>query len=249
MRELPLLLVPGLMCDHTVWDPLRPYLATQRAWRVVDHGSADSLHQMAIQLLDSAPPQFVVGGHSMGARVVLEAIRLAPERIAGVALLDTGYLPKLPGTAGEEEVRKRLRLLQIAQDEGVRVMAREWVQGMVHPDRLQDHELIERILAMFDCKTADIFAKQIHALIHRPDATDVLKSIRVPALILCGQQDAWSPPAQHEAMHQLVPHGSLAIIAHAGHMAPMESPAAVAEAMSGWLAQCDAFEPSVEKGR
>ena len=248
MRELPLLLVPGLMCDHTVWDPLRPHMETQSECRVVDHGSADSLLDMAIQLLKDAPPQFVVAGHSMGARVVLEAVRLAPERIAGVALLDTGYLPKLAGAAGEEEVRKRFKLLQMAQDEGVRVMAREWVQGMVHPDRLADHELIERILAMFDRKSADIFAKQIHALIHRPDATEVLKSIHVPTLILCGQQDAWSPPAQHEAMHQLVPQAVLEVIAHAGHMAPMETPPPVAAAMSRWLTRCEAAGgPAAEK--
>jgi pimeloyl-ACP methyl ester carboxylesterase len=238
MGGLPLVFVPGLMCDHTVWDPLLPYVSAQHACRVVDHGDADSLVQMAVQLLQHAPPKFLLAGHSMGARVVLEVLRLAPERIGGVALLDTGYLPKLSGPAGEEEIRKRLRLLEIARAEGVRVMAGEWVQGMVHPDRLNDHELMERILVMFERKSADIFAKQIHALIHRPDATEVLKSIHVPTLILCGQQDTWSPPAQHEAMHLLTPHSALEVIADAGHMAPMEKPHEVAVAMSRWLARC-----------
>lgn len=238
MVGLPLVFVPGLMCDHTVWDPLLPYMPAQHPCRVVDHGDADSLVQMAVQLLKDAPPKFLLAGHSMGARVVLEVLRLAPERIGGVALLDTGYLPKLSGAAGEEEISKRYRLLQIAQTKGVRVMASEWVQGMVHPDRLNDHELIERILAMFERKSADIFVKQIHALIHRLDATEVLASIHVPTLILCGQQDTWSPPAQHEAMHQLAPHGALEVIADAGHMAPMEKPLEVAAAMSRWLARC-----------
>jgi len=157
MGALPLILVPGLMCDHTVWDPLQPYLPVQNASRVVDHGDANSLVQMAMQLLQHAPPKFLLAGHSMGARVVLEVVRLAPERVSGVALLDTGYLPKASGSAGEEEVRKRQRLLQIANHDGVRVMARDWVQGMVHPDRLIDHELIERILAMFERKDAEIF--------------------------------------------------------------------------------------------
>ena len=238
MVALPLLLVPGLMCDHTVWDPLLPHMPAHNACRVVDHGDADSLVQMAVQLLQHVPPKFLLAGHSMGARVVLEVLRLAPERIGGVALLDTGYLPKLSGAAGEEEISKRFRLLQIAQAKGVRVMAGEWVQGMVHPDRLNDHELIERILVMFERKSADIFAKQIHALIHRLDATEVLASIHVPTLILCGQQDTWSPPAQHEAMHQLVPHGALEVIADAGHMAPMEKPHEVVAAMTRWLALC-----------
>ena len=238
MGALPLILVPGLMCDHTVWDPLQPYLPAQNSSRVVDHGDANSLVQMAMQLLQHAPPKFLLAGHSMGARVVLEVVRLAPERVSGVALLDTGYLPKASGSAGEEEVRKRQRLLQIANHDGVRVMARDWVQGMVHPDRLIDHELIERILAMFERKDAEIFSKQIHALIQRPDATEVLQSLRVPTLILCGQQDTWSPPVQHQAMHALVPHGTFEVIDHAGHMAPMEKPQEVADAVARWIAQC-----------
>jgi pimeloyl-ACP methyl ester carboxylesterase len=193
---------------------------------------------MAVQLLKAAPSQFLIAGHSMGARVALEVVRLAPERVGGVALLDTGYLPKASGSAGEEEVGKRLKLLHKAQTEGVRAMAHEWVQGMVHPDRLADEALIERILSMFERKNAEIFAKQIHALIHRPDATQVLSSLRVPSLILCGQQDAWSPPSQHEAMHQLAPQAAFEVIAHAGHMAPMEMPSEVAAAITRWLERC-----------
>jgi pimeloyl-ACP methyl ester carboxylesterase len=238
MSDLPLLLVPGLMCDHTVWDPLVPELRTLHACTVVDHGQADSLVQMASQILRDAPPQFCLAGHSMGARVGLEVLRLAPDRVAGVALLDTGYLPKLTGAAGEEEVGKRMNLLQIAQEKGVRAMAHEWVQGMVHPDRLRDAALMEDILQMFDRKSADIFAKQLHALIHRPDGSDVLARIGVPTLIACGRQDAWSPPAQHESMHKLVPHAQLHIYEEAGHMAPMEKPAAVAESILQWLARC-----------
>jgi pimeloyl-ACP methyl ester carboxylesterase len=238
MSDLPLLLVPGLMCDHTVWDPLVPQLRTLHACTVVDHGQADSLVQMASQILRDAPPQFCLAGHSMGARVGLEVLRLAPDRVAGVALLDTGYLPKLTGAAGEEEVGKRMNLLQIAQEKGVRAMAHEWVQGMVHPDRLRDAALMEDILQMFDRKSADIFARQLRALIHRPDGSDVLARIGVPTLIACGRQDAWSPPAQHESMHKLVPHAQLHIYEEAGHMAPMEKPAAVAESILQWLARC-----------
>ena len=171
----------------------------------------------------------------MGGRVVLEALRIAPQRIAGVALMDTGYLAKLEGQAGESEVAKRLALLQIAQAQGVRAMAKEWVKGMVHPERLQDGVLIDQILDMFDRKNSDIFARQLLALIHRSDATDVLKAIQVPCLILCGQQDSWAPPSQHEEMMQYVPHATMSVIASAGHMVTMEKPQAVAEAMNNWL--------------
>ncbi|MFY8054479.1 MAG: alpha/beta fold hydrolase [Limnohabitans sp.] len=236
MPALPLMLIPGLMCDRAVWEPLLPWLAKDRECRMVDHGQADSLVQMAKQLLQDAPPHMVLAGHSMGARVALEVLRLAPERVKGVALLDTGYLPKPAGEAGEEEARKRFHLLKIAQEQGVRAMANEWVQGMVHPDRLSDAPLVESILAMFERKDAHIFACQINALLNRPDGSDVLRAIKVPALLMCGKQDAWSTPAQHQAMNALATHATFEVIDDAGHMAPMERPEPVALAMQRWLA-------------
>lgn len=239
MTGIPLVLVPGLMCNHVVWDPLLPWLAPQRVCTVADHGDADSLTAMAERLLHSAPEHMVLAGHSMGARVVLEALRLAPRRIHGVALLDTGYLPRPAGAAGLEEERKRMALLEVARQHGVRAMAREWVQGMVHPARLSDTVLIAQILAMFAEKSATIFEHQIRALLNRRDGTPVLQAIGVPALVLCGAQDSWSPLAQHQAMQALVPAASLAVIDEAGHMAPMEQPQAVAQALLQWLVRCD----------
>jgi len=204
---------------------------------VIDYQGANTLVHMAELLLSQAPDQFLLAGHSMGGRVALEVLRMAPQRVSGVILMDTGYLPKVAGAVGEEEVRKRLALLQIAQEQGVRAMAQEWVKGMVHPARLTDQSLIGDILDMFDRKNSDIFARQLLALIHRPDATPVLQALTMPTLILCGAQDAWSPPSQHIEMHQFVPHAQLAVIENAGHMATMEKPEAVAVAMSNWLSK------------
>lgn len=235
MNALPLVLVPGLMCDHTVWEPLLPFMDTSQTCQMIDHQNANSLSRMAEQLLEVSPPKFVMAGHSMGGRVALEVLRMAPDRVAGVALMDTGYLAKLGGEAGELEVSKRLVLLEIAQSKGIRAMAQEWVKGMVHPNRLADKALIETILKMFETKNSDIFARQLLALIFRKDATDVLKSISVPTLILCGRQDAWTPPSQHEEMLQYVPLAAMSVIEDSGHMSTMEKPQAVAEAMNQWL--------------
>jgi pimeloyl-ACP methyl ester carboxylesterase len=236
MQAEPLLLVPGLMCDHAVWEPLLPTLRAGRACTVVDHGMADSLPRMARQLLDAAPDRFAIAGHSMGARVALEVLRQAPERVTRVALLDTGYQARANGVAGEEEARKRHALLALAREQGVRAMATAWVQGMVHPARLADAPLIDAILTMFERKSADVFACQIRALLARPDASDVLASLQVPTLILCGRQDGWAPVAQHEAMQRLAPGSVLNVVEDAGHMAPMERPEAVTGALVNWLA-------------
>jgi pimeloyl-ACP methyl ester carboxylesterase len=232
-----LLLVPGLMCNDAVWAPVMPFIAHAAHCQVVDHGSANSLPQMAAQLLRAAPDRFALAGHSMGARVAIEVYRQAPERVTRIALLDSGYMPLAAGDAGQAEKDKRAQLLHIAQTQGVRRMASVWVQGMVHPDRLSDAALIEAIVAMFERKSAATFQAQIQALLTRPDARPVLQSLNVPTLIACGDQDLWAPLAQHQAMQALVAHARLAVWADAGHMAPMERPQAVADTLLDWLGE------------
>lgn len=235
MTPHTLLLVPGLMCDHAVWAPVLPLLSQDRVCIVVDHGQADSLPAMAQQILATAPPVFAVAGHSMGARVALEVARLAPERVRGLALLSTGYTARPAGQAGEDEATKRQALLNLAREQGLRAMARVWLQGMLPPDRLTDPDLVEACLAMFDRKTVGIFAAQIRALLSRPDASEVLRGVGVPTLVLCGRLDSWAPPVQHQAMQALVDGAVLDVLDNAGHMVPMERPQAVADAMLRWL--------------
>ncbi len=231
-----LVLVPGLMCDASAWGDV-PSGLPEFDCCLVDHGHADSLEEMAKQLLVHAPKRFALAGHSMGGRVALEVMRIAPERVTHLGLFDTGHLPKPLGEAGEQEVRKRMSLLDIARMQGVRTMAREWVQGMVAPQRLDDTALIEAIIDMFARKNADIFEKQLHALIHRPDATPVLQALKVPTLVLCGALDAWSPPLQHQAMADCIPaRPSIVSIPQSGHMVMQEQPQAVVQTMRQWLA-------------
>lgn len=192
---------------------------------------------MAELVLEQAPGHFALAGHSMGGRVALEVVRRAPERVARLALLDTGFLARPAGDDGGLEAAKRYALLQLAQTQGVSAMAHAWVQGMVHPDRLRDTLLIDTITSMFACKSADIFACQIQALLNRPDASDVLRTLSVPTMLLCGAQDTWSPPSQHAQMQSLVPRAQLRVVGAAGHMAPMERPEAVAQCFIHWLGQ------------
>ncbi len=233
---MQLVLVPGLMCDHAVWQPLFPYLdCTEQDILIAEHGNANSLTKMAELILASAAPRFAIAGHSMGGRVALEVMRLAPERVLKIALLDTGHTPKPAGDSGDVERTKRLTLLAVAREQSVRAMAMQWVQGMVHPDRLQDTPLIESIVAMMARKSADVFAAQIEALLNRPDAAPVLRAIQVPTLIALGRQDSWAPLNQHEAMQSLLPSCKLQVVEDAGHMCPMERPRETAQVLNAWL--------------
>ena len=237
MSQAPLLLVPGLMCDHTSWAPMLPYLNPQIAHTTIEHGDTDSLVAMAERILENAPAVFDLAGHSMGGRVALEVMRLAPQRVRRLALLGTGYRAKESGEAGAEELRKRQDLLDIARTQGVRAMAAEWVKPMVAPSRLSDPIFVEQIIAMICRKSEDIFKRQIKALLDRPDASDVLSQVQTPTLVMAGAFDSWATPAQHQEIANLIPaRPEVAVIGPSGHMMLMEEPQLVAHHFNQWLA-------------
>jgi pimeloyl-ACP methyl ester carboxylesterase len=233
MKEV--VLVPGLLCDANVWQPQIRALSDIARFQVSEHGSQDSLPGMARTILKSAPARFALAGHSMGGRIAIEVMRIAPERVTALGLFDTGYTPLAPGAEGEKEAAGRHELLAIARREGMRVMGRKWLQGMVHPSRLGDTALIDGVLDMFESKSPEIFAAQIHALLSRPDGTSVLPTIMCPTLVLCGHEDAWSPPQRHIDIASRIAGSTFVDIPECGHMSTMERPEAVSQAMRTWL--------------
>lgn len=235
MSRYTLALIPGLLCDATVWADMQRELPSAVATWVAEHGELKSLPAMAQSALQHAPAgPLVVAGHSMGGRVALEMYRQAPERVVGLALLDTGYLPQAAGERGEAERAQRFALIDRARREGMRSAAREWARDMVHPQQ-RDTPLFESIIEMIARRTPDIWLAQATALLARPDASALLSTIRVPTVLACGRQDSWSPVAQHEQMAARIPNAQLRIIEAAGHMAPMEQPAATASVIVDWL--------------
>jgi pimeloyl-ACP methyl ester carboxylesterase len=239
-----LLLLPGLLCDRAAWAPMLPHVQRIAECSVPDYANETSLGAMAERVLANAPLKFAVAGHSMGGRVGLEIVRRAPGRVERLALLDSGCHARPTGAAGDAERAGRLALLATAREHGMRTMAGTWVQPMVHPERLADTVLIDAILDMFARRTPQQFAGQIEALLDRPDATDVLRAATCPALVLCGREDSWATPPQHEEMAALMAGSQLTIIERCGHMAPMERPDAVGAALAAWLqAKPDASAP------
>ena len=89
-----LVLLPGLLCDAAVWHPQVEALRSLAQCHVVDYGTRHSLRAMAEEVLATAPArQFALAGHSMGGRVAFEVMRLAPQRVARLALMDTASHP------------------------------------------------------------------------------------------------------------------------------------------------------------
>jgi pimeloyl-ACP methyl ester carboxylesterase len=226
-------LLCGLLCDEVVWQAQAKALAREYDVRVVSFlDGEDSMAAMADRVLAGAPDRFALAGHSMGGRVALEVVRRAPERIERLALLDTGYEGPAPGEADRRGV-----LVDQAQREGIDAIAAAWGLPMLAPEHRTDPVLTQAVFDMVARMSPAIYAAQTRALLGRPDAGDVLRSVACPTLVLCGQQDGWSPPERHLRMAELLPPPPLVrLVEDCGHMAMMEQPEAVLDALREWLA-------------
>jgi pimeloyl-ACP methyl ester carboxylesterase len=222
-----LLLLPGLLCDKTIWREEADSLRELADIAIPDFRYVRSIEAMARVALDMAPERFSLAGHSLGGRVALEIFRMAPHRVDRLAVMDTGVHPR---SAGEEA--KRQELIDLARSSGMRALAARWLPPMLHPDHMA---MLEPLTEMVERSTPATFENQQRALLDRPDARPVLSKIQCPALVLCGRQDAWSPVAQHEQIAAGIPHSRLIIVEDSGHMAPFEQPEAVTSALRDWL--------------
>jgi len=103
---LPIVLVPGLNCSARLYADQIPAL-----WRfgpvfVADHTRDDTIPAIARRILAAAPPRFALAGLSMGGYISFELMRQAPERVAKLALLDTGVRAESPE---QTQMRELLR--------------------------------------------------------------------------------------------------------------------------------------------
>jgi pimeloyl-ACP methyl ester carboxylesterase len=227
-----LLLLSGLLCDETVWVEAAQELASAADVQIVSFEGFDSIQAMAEHALLTAPPQFLVAGHSMGGRVALEIFRQAKERVLGLALLNTGVHPLRAG-----EIESRGRLVKLAQERGMSAVAADWLPPMMGASLARIAQVMPKLQAMVERQSAESFAAQTKALLARPDAVRVLSTIEVPTLLASGTADSWSPLIQHEEIRRQISEATLVAIDDAGHMAPAEQPHAVAAALRAWIDQ------------
>ncbi len=224
-----ILLIPGLICDAHVWQGCVDALAGHDVV-VADVSTQTSLTAMAEDLLAHHPGDLIVAGHSMGGRVAMEMARITPDRLRGLALLNTGMAPLKDG-----ELPKREAIIAFAHDKGMAALADHWLPGMMAAGMPPDPGVMAGLRAMVCRITPDQHERQIRALIARPDAALTLGAWTGPMLLITGRQDIWSPIAQHEAIAALCPQARLEIIEEAGHFAPVEQPAQVAALISAWV--------------
>jgi len=230
MSKIPLVLFPGLLCDQELWrDQVAALQDIATPW-VADFTQDDTVVKMVQRALQNAPPKFALAGLSMGGYCAIEAMRQAPERVICLALLDTNAVAYTP-----EQVASRRELMELAKKGEFLGITPRFLPLFLHPDRLSDAVLVERVMLMARRVGKEAFLRQQKALIERPDLRLELPRIKCPTLILCGRQDQLTPLAMHEEMKVLVPGATLEIIENCGHLSTMEQPDSVNEVLRKWL--------------
>ena len=228
---LPLLLLPGSLCDQRLFGAQVEYFSRFREVFVGDFIGCDSIQGMAVKMLAEAPPKFALAGLSMGGIVAFEMYRQAPQRIDRLAVLGTN-----PSAELAESVAIRRWQSQhiagggdLAEFTGAELLPK-YADNRVHRTRLE-----AVILSMAKAAGAEEFVNQWRALAQRPDSWRTLRQITCPTLILCGANDNLCSVELHREMAAEISGGQLQIIADAGHLCTLDAPIEVNRALHRWL--------------
>lgn len=225
---LPLVLVPGLNNTAAVFDRLRAQLPAPVPAQAVDNPALESVDAIAQALLPTLPPRFWLVGFSFGGYVALALLAAAPERVAGLAMVCTA-----PGADTPAASQRRQAGLQAVAEGRYLQMVESQAAAAFHPDSLRDEALMAERMAMVRAYGAERYAAHVRATIARPDRTALLDGRR-PTLVVGGSHDNLFTP-QALSYAQQVPGARQVTIEGAGHLVPMEQPAALARCLVDWI--------------
>ena len=230
MSHANLLILPGLLEDADAFEAVIAGTADVAASVVADLTRADTVAALAREALKQAPDgPLALAGHSMGGYVALEILRLAPGRVARLALLNTHARPD-----SAEATENRRRLMKLADTDFEGVMS-ALMPKLMTAEHLKDPVLTGTLGAMALATGKEAFKRQQAAIIGRPDSRPGLKAIRCPTLVIAARHDALMPVELLEELAAGIPGARLAIVEDSGHMASLEQPEEVAALLRAWL--------------
>jgi pimeloyl-ACP methyl ester carboxylesterase len=227
---LPIILVPGLNCSARLYAEQIPLLWQFGPVTVADHRRDDSMAALARRILAAAPPRFALAGLSMGGYIAFEIVRQAADRVAKLALLDTGARSEVP-----ERTQARQPLIQLARQGRFAEITDDQFPLLVHRSRHADAALKAAVRAMNEETGADAYLRQQQAIIGRPDSRAGFAAIACPTLVLVGDEDQLTPPALAREMAAGIRGSRLVIVPECGHLSTMERPQAVTNALVEWM--------------
>jgi pimeloyl-ACP methyl ester carboxylesterase len=170
--SLPLLLVPGLTCTARLYAPQVTALWPSAPLMIADHRKDHHIDAVARRILDNAPPRFSLAGLSMGGYIALAMMRLAPERIARLALLDTSARADTP-----EQIAARQSQIAMTKAGRYGEIADLSMPRYVHLDRQNDAAITGAVRQMSAETGPEAFIRQLKAIMSRPDSRPMLRTI------------------------------------------------------------------------
>lgn len=236
------ILLHGFPLDHRMWRAQKEALEAAGARVIVPdlrgfgkapagRGSA-AMREYAgdvLRLADRAGVgKFVLGGFSMGGYVALEVARQAPERLAGLLLVDTRAEPD-----SDEARAGRAKTADNVRAGGVGVVADAMLPKMLTADAPQ--RLKDEVRDMMLSQKPEGVTQALLAMGSRADSRPLLPTLRVPTLVIVGQEDPVTPPEAAKVLAGGIAGARYAVVHGAAHLAPMERPDDVSHAIVAWL--------------
>ncbi|MDA0988429.1 MAG: alpha/beta fold hydrolase [Chloroflexi bacterium] len=242
--DIPIVLVHGFPLDKGMWEPQVKALSGE--FRIITpdlrgHGESQvtqgpyTMELLADDLngfLDALNlQQVVLGGFSMGGYAVFSFYRKYPERVNSLMLLDTRPQPD-----SEDGKKGREDMAQLAEREGAGPIAERLIPRLLSPNTVANRQdVVNTVNAMITNCPVEGIAGDLRGMALRGDSSDLLSKINVPTLIVVGDQDAITPPAESQSMASIISNATLVEVSGAGHISNLENPDEFNQAIHDFL--------------
>jgi len=169
-----------------------------------------------------------IGGLSMGGYITFALHRRAPERFTSIVLADTKAEADTP--EGREN-RRAMSALVIS--EGVGAVADKMLPKLLAANA--DPEAVATTRRLIERNSVEGIDNAIHAMMGRPDSTPDLPHMTVPMLVIVGEEDVLTPPADSERIQRATGRSQLVVLTGAGHLSNLEAPETFSTALVNFL--------------
>ncbi len=233
----PILLVHGFPLDHSMWQHQIEFLS--RGYQVIapdltGFGSSQecggptlTMAQMAVDLnhfLDaiSVNQPITYCGLSMGGYIGWEFVTRFRSRVRRLVQCDTRA-----GADSPETARARQMAASQVLDQGSKELLDNMIVKLFAPSTAtRQPALVDQTREVMRQTSVQTVAAALLGMAEREDFTKRLPALDVPSLLVCGTLDVISLPAEMKQIANAMPNATYVEILEAGHMAPLENPAA-----------------------
>jgi pimeloyl-ACP methyl ester carboxylesterase len=172
----------------------------------------------------------VVCGLSMGGYIALDFYRRYPEQVAGLILTATrAAADSEEGKAGRDQA------VATVEAEGTAPIVAGMLPKLLAADSYKDDELVDFVKEIMEGASTEGVVGALQAMRDRPDSTPTLSKIKVPTLIIHGEEDQIVPIAEAEAMFRAIENAEMVVVENAGHLPNLERPDVFNDAVADFL--------------